>query len=376
MCLLAPLASLAAEALPVVGVAEVKRGAIHREVAFDAELRPYQEVEIHARVTGYLEALKVDAGDSVKEGQVVASLDVPELKIEIENALAGERRSKAEVARAQAGYDEAHAAWTRIQKTSEAQPRLIAPQDLDAARAKDRTAAASLDAAIEAANVASSEVKKLRTMADYTQIVAPFAGVVTKRYTDPGALIQAGTSSGTLPLVRLSENDRLRVAFPVSVSHVARIEVGAPVEIRIASMNRVAIGTVARISRKVETATRTMEAEVDLENADLSLIPGVYATALVQMERREDAVVVPVEAVSRDKSGAASVYVITREHRIENRAVTVGIETPARLEIVKGVEPGELVMIGSRTQTAPGQKVEPKLVETVADAAGKVVKAN
>lgn len=359
----------------VVAAAKVTRGEIHREVAFDAELRPYQEVELHARVTGYLDALKVDAGDAVKENQVIAVLDVPELKIEIENALASERRARAEVARAQATYDEAHAAYTRIIKTSEEQPRLIAQQDLDAAKAKDRTAAAAHDAAVEAANVASTEVKKLRTMADYTQIIAPFTGVVTKRYADQGALIQAGTSSGTLPIVRLSQNDKLRVVFPVSVSYVARIKVGDAVELRITSIGRTVAGTVARFNRKVETATRTMDAEVDLDNADLSLIPGIYATAIVKMERRDDAVIAPIETVVRDKSGAASVYVINRENKIEERAVTLGVETPTKIEIASGVQPGELLMLGSRTQTAPGQTVEPKIVDTATDAA-KTAKSN
>lgn len=356
-------------ATPVVAAAKVTRGEIYREVSFDAELRPYQEVELHARVTGYLDALKVDAGDAVKENQALAILDVPELKIEIENALASERRAKAEVDRAQAAYDEAHVAHTRLMKTIEGQPNLIAQQDMDAAKAKDRTAGATLEAAIQQANVASTEVKKLRTMADYTQIIAPFAGVITKRYCDPGSLIQAGTSSGTVPIVRLSQNDKLRAVFPVSVSYVALIKVGDPVEIRIGSMNRIVTGKVARFNRKVETATRTMDAEVDLDNSDLAITPGIYATAVVKMERREDTIVAPIEAVTRDKSGTATVYLINKENKIEERAVKVGVETPTKIEIVSGVEPNDLVMIGSRTQTAPGQAVEPKIVETLATAA-------
>jgi RND family efflux transporter MFP subunit len=363
-------------AAPFVAAAKVTRGEIYREVSFDSELRPYQEVELHARVTGYLESLKVDAGDSVQENQVLAVLDVPELKIEIENALASQRRSKAEVERAQATYEEAHAAYTRITKTSAAQPNLIAQQDLDAAKAKDRTAAAALDSATEQGNVASTEVKKLRTMADYTQITAPFTGVITKRYTDPGALIQAGTSSGTVPLVRLSQNDKLRVVFPISVSYVAHVKVGDPVEIRIGSMNRTVPGTIARFNRKVETATRTMDAEVDVENTDLSLIPGVYATTTVRIDRHADAIIAPIEAVTRDKSGVASVYVVNRELKIEERAVTVGVETPTRIEILSGVQPDELVMVGSRTQTAPGQLVQVKMVDPIGDAAGRTAKAN
>jgi len=351
-----------AQELPVVAVARIERSDLFREVAFDAELQPFQEVELHARVTGYLDAMKVDAGDSVKEGDVLAILDAPESKIEIEHALANERGTKAEIDRAEASYEEAHSAYERLFKTSEAQPNLIARQDLDAAKARDRAAAAALDAARARASVASAEVKKLRTMLDYTRITAPFTGVITKRYSDPGALIQAGTSSGTLPLVRLSQLDKLRAVFPISISYVASIKVGDPVEFRIASLKRTISGKVSRFSRKVESATRTMEAEVDLPNDDLTLIPGIYATALLKTDRREKTLVAPVEAVVREKEGG-SVFVITGDGVIEERKVTVGVETPAKLELLTGVQEGELVMIGSRAQVFPGQMVEAKIAE-------------
>lgn len=363
----------AAEDVPAVAAARVERGDIFREASFDAELRPYHEVELHARVSGYLDVMKVDAGDSVKEGDVLAVLDVPESKIEIEHALASERRSKAEIARAQATFDEAHAAYERLMKTSEAQPRLIAQQDIDAARARDRTADAALDAAREQANVSSAEVKKLNAMLEYTKITAPFAGVITKRYSDPGALIQAGTSTGTLPLVRLSQNDKLRLVFPVSISFVSAIKVGDPVEIRIPVLNRTISGAVARFSRKVETYTRTMDAEVDVPNADLSLIPGIYATAVLKTDRREKTLMVPIGAVSREK-GSASVYVINSDHQLEERQVTLGLETPSKLEILNGVNEGDIVMTGSRALVTPGQLVEAKLPE--APAPPGTVKAN
>jgi RND family efflux transporter MFP subunit len=361
------------ENTPVVAAVKVERGDISREVTFDAELRPYQEVALHARVTGYIDVMKVEAGDSVKEGDVLAVLDAPESKIEIEHALASERRSVAEIARAEAAFDEAHSAYERLVKTSEAQPRLIAQQDIDAAKGRDRVSAAALDAAREQANVSSAEVKKLRTMLEYTKITAPFAGVITKRYCDPGALIQAGTSSGTLPLVRLSQNDKLRVVFPVSISYVSAIKVGDPVEIRISAVNKTINGTVARFSRKVETATRTMDAEVEVANADLTLIPGIYASATLKTDRHEKTLVVPIEAVAREKGGA-SVFVINSGNKIEERQVTLGLETPTKLEITGGVKEGELVMIGSRSQIAPGQAVQPKLQDATAPT--KTVKAH
>jgi RND family efflux transporter MFP subunit len=352
---------------PIVLAAKIERGDLFREVSFGAELRPYQEVELHARVTGYLDSMKVDAGDSVKENDVLAVLDSPESKIEIEHALASERRSKAEIDRAEASYEEAHAGYERLLKTSEAQPNLIARQDLDAAKARDRSGAAALDAAREQANVSSAEVKKLRTMLSYTRITAPYTGVVTKRYSDPGALIQAGTSSGSLPLVRLSQIDKLRVVFPVSISYVSSIKVGDLVEIRIPSLNRTISGAVARFSRKVESATRTMDAEVEIANDDLTLIPGVYGTALLKVDRREKTLIAPIEAVSREKSGA-SVFVVNADHKLEERTVTLGLDTPTKLEILSGLAEGELVMIGSRSQITPGQTVEVKLADLSAAA--------
>ncbi|HEY6166952.1 MAG TPA: efflux RND transporter periplasmic adaptor subunit [Verrucomicrobiae bacterium] len=332
----------------VVAVVKVARQELAQDVAFDAELQPFEEIVLHAKVTGYLEALKVDAGDRVSAGQLIGALEVPELKSELEHAMAVERRT-------QAAYDEAHLAFGRLTKTADTQRGLIAGQDLDTARARELSAEA-------ARGEARANVKKFETLLAYTQITAPFAGVVTKRYVNVGALIQAGTSTGAMPLVRLSQNDKLRVVFPVSMSFVTRVKAGDPAEIRVPSIGKTFAVTVARVTRKVETATRTMEAEVDLPNPDLALVPGTYATVVVKLDRREAALVTPVEAVARDKTGA-SVFVVTAEKRIEQRAVKIGVETPARLEITSGLVEGDLVMIGSRTQIKPGQMVEVKLIE-------------
>ena len=349
--------------IPVVAAARVERGDLGHEVSFEAELRPYQEVELHARVSGYLETMKVDAGDLVKEGQVIATLDVPELRVDIEHALASERRSKAEIVRAKANYEEAHLNCTRMEAANKAKPNLIAQQDIDNAKARDRAADAAVDAATEQANVASADVKKFRTMMDYTQITVPFTGVITKRYADPGALIQAGTSTGTEPLVRLSENDRLRIVFPVSVSYVSGIKVGDPVEIRLDStLKRTITGKVTRFSRKVETATRTMEVQVDVPNEDLSLTPGLYATALLKTDLHRAALSVPVQAVAREK-GVETVYIINKDHKIEERSVKIGLELPDRVEIISGLEENELVLTGSRGQVKPGETVEAKVEE-------------
>lgn len=347
---------------PVVAVVSVTKGEIFREVSFDAELRPYKEIELHARATGYLDKMVVDAGDMVKEGQLIAELDVPELKFDLQNAEATERRAKADMEKATAAYEEAHLALTRLESADKTQPNLIAKQDIDSARLRDQSAKAALNAAKEEQNVAAASKSRFQTMLDYTKIAAPFAGVITRRYSDPGSLIQAGTSSGSQPLVRLSQVDMLRVAFPVSVSYVAGVKVGDEAEIRIPAMGRKFPGKITRVSQKVETATRTMEAQIDLPNADRSLIAGVYATVVLKIDRRSDALVLPVEAVTRDKS-TASVYLITKENKIEARNITVGTESPTHLEIKEGLAAGDFVMVGSRAQFSHGQSVQPKPVE-------------
>jgi RND family efflux transporter MFP subunit len=332
-------------------------------IVCSAELRPYQEIDLHAKVAGYLENISVDIGDRVNAGQLLANIEVPELADDIQRETAALTRNEQEVSRAQAAYEEAHLVYTRLAAVDKAQPNLIAQQELDVAIEKDRTSASALAGAKAEVDVSLAEISKLKTMQKYSRIVAPFTGVITRRYADPGALIQAGVSSSTqaLPLVRLSQNDRLRLTIPVSVSYVSRTHVGDPVDIRVESCARPLTGTIARSTYKVDTATRTMDVEVDVPNKDLKLIPGMYASVALRLDHREKALAVPVEAVSRQK--LATVFVVNTNRKIEERIITLGLETPRKLEVLSGLNESELVMIGNRTQVKPGQLVEPKPIQ-------------
>jgi RND family efflux transporter MFP subunit len=345
-----------------VAVAKVTRTDLARSVDFDAEFRPYQEIDLHAKVAGFVKEMDVDIGDRVEVGQLLATLEVPELQDDIAHAQAVEKRSEADVQRAKADYEETHLAYTRLVGVEKERPNLVAQQDIDNARTKDQAADAALAEAKEAVNVAKADEGKLTDMLSYTRITAPFAGVITKREANPGALIPGGTSnSQTMPLLRLSENDRLRLTFPVSVSYVSHIQVGQPVQVHIQSIDKTFSGTVSRFSRKVDTATRTMDVEVDVPNPDLTLVPGMYASVSVELDRHNQALAVPVTAVSRKET--ATVYVVDQQNEIQERIVTLGLETPTRVEVLRGLKEGELVMVGSRTQVQPGQRVEPKLVD-------------
>jgi RND family efflux transporter MFP subunit len=288
--------------------------------------------------------MSVDFGDQVKAGQLLATLEVPELQAELANAQAAQ-------AKAGADYNNAHLVYTRLLAVNKDHPNLVAQQELDTAQASDLTATATIAAA-------KAGFEKFQTMVGYTQITAPFDGVVTHRYADPGTLIDAQS----LPVVQVSDNYRLRLDFPVSVDYVKDIQLGDPVAVRVDSLDdQTLAGTISRFTHEVDDSTRTMITEIEVPNPDLKLVPGMYATVVLKVEKRSQTLTVPTEAVAGEKS--PTVYVLNRDNQIEERPVTLGLETPDRFEILSGLQEGDLVVIGSRVGFQAGQKVEPKLLQ-------------
>ncbi|HWW03100.1 MAG TPA: efflux RND transporter periplasmic adaptor subunit [Candidatus Acidoferrum sp.] len=348
-----PTATMAAAAAQSVAVARVSREDLYNEVTIPAEFRPYLKVELHAKVSGYVDQINVDIGDQVKTGQLLARLEVPELSDELTRATAAEQQ-------AEASYKNAHLVYTRLQAVNKDRPNLVAQQELDTAEARDRTTEAAIAGA-------KADVEKYQTLVDYTRITAPFDGVITHRYADPGSLIQAGTASDTqsMPLVCLSDNYRLRLDFPVSVAYVKDIQLGDQVEVRVESLKgKPFTGTISRSTQKVDEDTRTMITELDVPNPKLELVPGMYATVVLKVERRPNALVVPTEAVSTEKG--TLVYLIGNGDRIEEQPVTLGLEMPGKYEVLSGLKEGDLVLVGSHSQIKLGQKVEPKLIGSLA----------
>lgn len=332
-----------------VGVAKVTRADLFNELPIPADFRPYVEVELHAKVAGYVNQMNVDFGDKVKAGQLLATLEVPELFDQLHNAIAMQQKAEAD-------YTNALLLFDRLKTVNEQHPNLVAQQELDDAHAKEATSKAAIAAA-------RAEVERFQTLTNYTRILAPFDGVVTKRYVDPGALIQSGISSETqsLPLVRVSDNYHLRLDFPVSVEYVKDIHLGEPVEVVVQSLGgKTFSGDISRFSDKVSEDTRTMTVEVEVANPNLEIVPGMYAAVQLKTQKRPQVLSVPIQAVAGGKE--PSVYVVNQNSEIEPRKVTVGVETPDRCEIISGLKEGEWVMIGNRAFVQPGQKVETKLI--------------
>ncbi|MGD0260055.1 MAG: efflux RND transporter periplasmic adaptor subunit [Verrucomicrobiota bacterium] len=336
-----------------VAVARVTREDLCNRVTIPAEFRPYMEVELHAKVSGYVREMKVDFGDRVKSNQLLATLEVPELHDELHNAIATEQKAEAD-------YTNAHLIYLRLAAVNKEHPNLVAQQDLDTAEAKDLTTAAAIAAT-------KADVAKFNTLVAYTFITAPFDGVITKRYADPGALIQAGTASDTqaLPLVRVSDNYRLRLDFFVSQKYVKDTHVGDPVEVRVESLGgKNFTGIITRTTERVEEQTRKLTVEIEVPNPSLELVPGTYAAVVLKVESRPHALAIPTEAVPTGQQ--SSVYVVNDKDEIEERPVTLGLETPTRYEVTAGLKEGDLVLIGRRSKVKPGQKVEPKLITPLA----------
>lgn len=363
---------------PSVSVAKIVRGDLAQTLTLAAEFRPFQEIEVHAKVAGYVKSINVDVGDRVSAGQLLAVLEMPELQNDMVTDEASVRRSIEEVNRAQADlartesvHEVAHLGSTRLAAVMKQRPNLVAQQDIDEAQGRDRiaeaqvaTARAAVAAAQEQLAMARAGQNKTKTLFAYARITAPFAGVITHRYADTGAMIQAGTSSQSqaMPVVRLSQNTMLRLIIQVPESAVSRIHVGAPVDVKVQALDRTFQGKVARFAERLNLDTRTMETEVDVANPKLELVPGMYAYASITTDETSGVVVAPVQAVDR-KDDKTTVLVVGRDGTLETRSITVGLEAPDRVEVRRGLNPEDLVVIGSRTQLKPGSVVTPKVME-------------
>ena len=364
--------------LLTVAVAKASPHNLSRNIVLTAEFKPFQEIDVLAKVAGYVKQINVDAGDRVKQGQLLAVLEIPEMESDIVRAQAALQRSRAEVARArdelqraQAAHDMNHLAYTRLESVSKTRPGLVAQQEIDDAHSRDLQgeaqiagARSALGAAEEQVRVSEAEQTRIKTMFDYARVTAPFTGVVTKRFANTGSMIQAGTASTTqtMPIVRLSENGLLRLILPVPESEAPLIKIGKSVQVSVPTLHRSFPGKIARFSNELQLSTRTMDTEVDVPNPELVIIPGMYAEVSLAIEQSAHAIAIPLEAIGGSEN-KRTVFLVNQSGHIEERPVEVGIETSDLAEIKSGLDAGDLVVVGSKSQLKPGRQVVPKVVD-------------
>jgi RND family efflux transporter MFP subunit len=360
--------------VPFAAVAPVKRETIATSLSIAGQFIPYQNVELHAKVAGYIRKIYVDIGDHVHQGQVLAVLEIPELVAQVDEAQAAVHhaeeeilRSQSDVSRAEADHVALHANAARLVDTDKVRPGLIAQQELDDATAKDRAAEAQVNAAKSALGAAHQQLEVAKAnkhhfsaLSDYATITAPYDGVVTWRYADTGALVQAGTSNTSgLPVVTLAQVNLLRLRIPVPESLAGRVRDGDSADVGVQATGEHFTGKVTRFTDSLDMSTRTMQVEIDVPNPNYHLQPGMYADVKLSADSRPDALTVPIDALQRSDN-KTSVLVVDAQNRVQSREVQLGIQSPDNVEILHGLTEGERVIVGNLGSYQPGELVQPK----------------
>jgi RND family efflux transporter MFP subunit len=364
----------------VAAVVKVSRGKLGAPLTLAGAFKPFQDVDVHAKVAGYIKKIYVDVGSRVTENQTIAILEVPELAAERAGADAAVRRSKQEILRSKGDVERAksahaatHAMYERLKQAAQQKAGLVAQQEVDDAQAKDlegeaqvSSAEAALNAAQQALEVAEANAKQYAALSQYTRIVAPFTGVVTVRYADTGSLIAAGTASSTqsTPVVRIAQISVLRLVLPIPESIAGEIRLNDPVKVHVQALNADYVGKVSRFADSLDPQTRTMETEIDFQNGDGRLLPGMYVQAVVAPPDNRDILTVPLEAVELGADASeGSVLVVNAKNILEERKVKLGLQGSTRVEVRGGLTEGERAVVGSRNEFRSGMKVVPKEID-------------
>jgi RND family efflux transporter MFP subunit len=370
--------STKADSPPRVEVVRPRRVTVAQRLQTNATLEAFEEVDLFAKVSGYLSDVRVDIGDHVKAGQVLAVIDVPEMKQELAEAKAQleSKQSSLERARRQLDHNKADVALQNALAKDREQlgegRGFISDRTLDQVHANADIAKADLGVAEAdrtlAANqvdVAAATVEKIKTLLAYTQIVAPFDGVVARRQVNRGDLVQAATATRTTPsagsLFTLQRIDTIRVFCDVPENDVPQLHVGDPAIVRPAGFDgKPFIGKVTRFSLRLDPETRNMRTEIDLPNPKEQLYPGTYAEVLLEMNQRPDALTVPTAAVGSDGDGNF-VYTIT-DNRITRLAIKTGLTDNGRTEVTAGLSE-ETALVASTKGVPPLRTaVHPQMV--------------
>ena len=384
--------SAKAAAIPSARVAAAQRGNINLVLTLAGQFQPYQVVDVHPKVPGYMKKINVDIGDVVQQGQTLAVLEVPELKAQLQESEFEVAQSQEEInqaqhviKRAEAQHAALHAEFQRLIDASQGHPGLIAQQEIDDAQAKDLASESQADAAKAALAAdkehlgsAKADNQRYQALHDYTTVTAPISGVIVWRYADTGALIQGGTTSNSqdLPIVRIAQSQVLRLRVPVPEDDVRFVHDGDQFDVRVDAINRSFTGKVARFTRNVNFETRTMETEIDVQNQDLSIAPGMYANTMMNLAASKNVVTVPIEAlVIQGRQNVA--YVLGSNNRVHIRPVTLAIEGQKLAGIASGLEPGDRVILGGQENYHEGETVNPLLTpepasETVHQTGGTI----
>jgi RND family efflux transporter MFP subunit len=369
-----PENSTKANSPPRVEVVRPRRVTVAQRLQTNATLEAFEETDLFAKVSGYLSDVRVDIGDHVKAGQILAVIDIPETEKELAEAEAQleSKQTSLESARRQLDHYKANVTLQNalLKRRAElgAEGHFISDRALDEVRANAEIAKADLgvaeanrDQAAAQVDVAIATVGKTKALLAYSKITAPFDGVVAQRQVNRGDLVQAATATRAVPLFKVQRIDTIRVFCDVPENEVPYVRAGDRASVKPFGLDREPIiGTITRFAFRLDSQTRNMRTEIDLPNPDERLYPGMYAEVSLEMDRRPDALTVPTAAVGSDSDG--NFVYTTTDNRIARLAVKTGLTDNGRIEVTAGLSEETQVLATIKGVPPPKTAVRPQMV--------------
>lgn len=342
-----------------VRVKKVSRQTVYRTLTLPGEVFPYQQASLYAMVAGYLEEIRYDKGDYVKKGDLIAKIAVPELETELQRNAAELKQYKAALGRDQANLNLKKLIYTRLSNIQDKNPDMVSVEQVDEAEGGYEVARAELELTKAMIDVAQANYQKTKTLLAYSEIRAPYDGIITARWVDPGALIQAATTSQkeVFPIVHIMDIDNVRIQFYVPETDVPFIKEGNRISLNLRNPSGKPFeGQITRFARALKGETRSMLAEVEIHNKEHQLKAGMYTIVTVTLEEHHNTITVPAEVVITEKE---KYYVYTVENDIVKKLpVRTGIDDGIQVEILEGLTGEEMVIVAGKGLVSEGDKVK------------------
>jgi RND family efflux transporter MFP subunit len=339
---------------PPVDVVIARPATVGQDLVLPGETAAWYETTIYARVNGYVASWQVDIGDHVNKGQVLATIETPELDAELAAARAQLKASQAQV---EARKAEAEFSRTTNERWRDSPKGVVSEQERQAKKADFESSEARLYAANAQVNLDKSKVDQYSALAEFKRVVAPFDGTITERKIDIGNLVTAGSGPSTTSLYRMAQTDPLRIFVDVPQSAAGELmNAGVPAEIRATgALGGVFSGKIARSAESMNAQARTMRVEVDMPNAGHALVPGMYVNVAFKLPPR-GLVEVPAAALIFRASGA-EVAQVDADGKIRFTHAVIARDNGSLVELASGARPGDKLVLNISSQIAPGQAV-------------------
>jgi RND family efflux transporter MFP subunit len=328
--------------VPTVELAPVEKGKLSSTIAVPGELIPYQEVDVYAKINSYVKTLKVDIGSEVHTGELLATLEAPEINSQLASA-------QSKIKQQEAVYYASKATYDRLLSTSKT-PGTVSENDLEQAEAKKNSDLANVDAA-------KSDYKEVAANLDYLQIRAPFDGVVNVRNVNLGAYVGPAGKGSDLPLFVIQDQKRMRLVISVPELYTGGLSNKDEVTFSVKALpNQKFKAQVKRLAGSLDEKLRSERLEMDVYNKDKKLLPGMYADVDVPVPSKDSAYIVPKTAVVTSTEKVFVVRVVN--HHAQWVDVKKGFQSGDKMEVYGDLKPDDKVVKTATDEIRDGSEVK------------------